>query len=151
MRRALTAIEQVLKEQPPKDTQAVQALADSTTGMELLALVGQEAGATVILRHNGRQVGRAVVLRGTAGATFAGIIPGRYHLSLSTGWNVWDQDLQAKDLLVGLAFPGEPIAAAAKTRSLDERATVVGTVADGALGIRVIPGRESGTIRCMWT
>lgn len=75
-----------------------------------------------------------------------GIRPGDYSIKLSTGLLLWEGQLEAKQLLWHLAFPGQKLPAAAESRRVDHQTTVTSELMGGEIRLVVLPGLESGTI-----
>ena len=75
-----------------------------------------------------------------------GIQPGDYSIKLSTGLLLWEGQLESKQLLWSLAFPGQKLPAAAESRRVDQQTTVTSELMGGEIRLVVLPGLESGTI-----
>ena len=146
MRETLANIEYALTTTRRPAVDAIRALVRSERGLELLALVAQEAGVAIKLFCDERLVGHAVILAGSSGVRFSQITPGSYSLVMSSGRVLWARKLFAREVLSAWAFPEEPLAVAAQTTPLELKPTVDEVGFEPALRLRVFPGRESGAI-----
>lgn len=96
----------------------------------------------VILRRDGREVGRGQLSIDNGQVTFTELVPGRYTISLGTGWQLWEHSLSAKDLLLD---ESDTFDMAADTGESDEHVTVESTLPTG-IGLRVIAGLNFGRL-----
>ncbi|MBI1390118.1 MAG: hypothetical protein GC154_16880 [bacterium] len=116
-----------------------------------LRLPAMETFPDLILHMNGRTVGTIYLSPTGASSSFAPILPGLCQLRLSTGWVIWEERLNDKDLLWTSAFPGQPLLMAAETVESQTPISREFHPLDGALTITVHPGLEAGILRVQFT
>ncbi len=79
-------------------------------------------------------------------AVLSNLIPGIYKLVLSSGRQLWQGSLEAKDLLWSEAFGKEPLKMAAQTSEAREKPVRTVDILDGEIKLHLFAGLETGNM-----
>ena len=81
----------------------------------------------------------------------AGIVPGRYRLTLETGRLVWEGELTEGDLLWSKTHPGEGLPMAADSEDTTREPTREMDLLEGTVVLRIYAGVEAGSLEITLT
>ena len=112
----------------------------------LRSVMGTAPGPGIILEREGAVVDTCAPNRLGQDWVIDGITPGRYVLQLDTGRVLWDEQLDERDLVWAVAFPGEPLRMAADTGQEAGRPTRRANLLAGSIILCVFSGVETGSI-----
>jgi len=98
--------------------------------------------------RKGDDIVAEVVVSGLSrGVSIPDITPGSYSIEISSGRVLWSGDLLPAHVLWTEAYPERDLQMAAQTDEVEDDPTLVASLLDGELELRLYPGLESGTLR----